>query len=57
MWPKLLAIVIAVCFVYSLLNHFGLVYDWTQGKFGAPRDAAMVVEKALLKGPSGEPPK
>jgi hypothetical protein len=33
-WPKLLAVVLAVAFVYSLLNHFGLVYRLSSGKLG-----------------------
>jgi hypothetical protein len=33
-WPKVLGFVVAVCFLYSLLNSHGLVYEWTGGKFG-----------------------
>jgi hypothetical protein len=36
-WPKLLGFVVAVCFLYSLLNHFGLVYELSGGKVGQPR--------------------
>lgn len=36
-WPKLAAVVIAICFTFSLLNHFGLVYKMSNGKVGTPR--------------------
>ncbi len=33
-WPKLVLFVVIVCFIGSLLNHFGLVHQLTGGKFG-----------------------
>ena len=32
--PKFIFTVIAICFLASLLNHFGLVYKLSDGKFG-----------------------
>jgi hypothetical protein len=40
-WPKLAGFVVAVCFVYSVLNSNYLIYRWTDGKWGkAPPQAA-----------------
>ncbi len=33
-WPKLAVFVVAISFVYSLLNWNGLIYQWTGGKLG-----------------------
>jgi hypothetical protein len=33
-WPKLLGLAIALGFIYSLLNHYGLIHRWTAGRFG-----------------------
>ena len=33
-WPKLVAFVVAVCFLFSLLNQFGLIYLLSKGKLG-----------------------
>lgn len=33
-WPKLAVLVVAGCFVYSVLNWNGLIYRWTGGKLG-----------------------
>ena len=33
-WPKFAGFLIAVCFVYSLANHFGVIYFVTNGKLG-----------------------
>jgi len=33
-WPKLLLLVVVVCFIYSLLNSNHLIYKWTKGEFG-----------------------
>jgi hypothetical protein len=35
--PKLVALAIAVAFVWSLLDDFGLIHDWSKGKLGTPR--------------------
>jgi hypothetical protein len=35
-WPKLVAFIVAVCFLYSLLNGFGLVYELSGGRYGQP---------------------
>jgi hypothetical protein len=34
-WPKVLALVVAIGFFYSLLNYYGLIHRWTSGKWGA----------------------
>jgi hypothetical protein len=41
--PKFIFTVIAVCFLVSLLNHFGVINSLTDGKFGS--EAAWVVKK------------
>jgi hypothetical protein len=52
LWPKLLGFIVAVCFLYSLLNSFGWVNRLSGGRFGqsieeihrkdkAPQDAAV----------------
>lgn len=33
-WPKVVGVIIAICFLYSLLNSHGLIHRWTEGKFG-----------------------
>lgn len=33
-WPKFVLVVVAICFIGSLLNHFGLVYQMSGGRFG-----------------------
>jgi hypothetical protein len=58
-WPKLVLFVVAVCFIFSLLNSFGLIHSLTGGKFGDPssrREPAgkgETSEKAALIGNSG----
>jgi len=34
--PKFIFFIVAVCFVVSLLNHFGLIYKISDGKLGTP---------------------
>jgi hypothetical protein len=55
-WPKLIGFVVAVCFIYSLLNSNGLIYRWTDGKLGqSTEEIAKLKEeakKALLGGGS-----
>ena len=41
-WPKLLLFIVILGFVYSVLNEFGLIHEWTNGALG--RDLA--AEKA-----------
>lgn len=45
-WPKLLAVIVAVCFVYSLLNSYGWVYRLSGGKFGQSTEEIQRKEKA-----------
>ena len=33
-WPKLVGFVLVVCFLYSLLNSQGFIFNWSDGKFG-----------------------
>lgn len=33
-WPKFAGFIVVICFLYSLLNSQGLVYQWTGGKVG-----------------------
>ncbi|HXT38396.1 MAG TPA: hypothetical protein VN887_00085 [Candidatus Angelobacter sp.] len=35
-WPKLVLFVVIVCFIFSLLNSFGLIHTLTGGKLGDP---------------------
>lgn len=44
-WPKLLAVIVAVCFVYSLLNSYGWVYRLTSGRFGQSTEEIQRKEK------------
>ncbi len=46
-WPKLVAFVIAIAFVFSLLNDFGLVYRWSKGVIGT--DPKGRLEAAMKK--------
>ena len=36
-WPKLVAFVVAISFIVSLLNDFGLIYKWSGGSVGTDR--------------------
>ena len=36
-WPKLIAIVIAISFVYSYLDSSGFIYDWSGHKLGTQK--------------------
>lgn len=36
-WPKLIAIALSICFLYSFLNDQGFVHRWTGGKMGIDR--------------------
>jgi hypothetical protein len=36
-WPKALGVVVALAFVYSVLDHYGWVHEWTRGRFGERR--------------------
>jgi hypothetical protein len=50
-WPKAVAVVVALCFLYSLLNHFGVVYWLSGGSFGTdPRAKQQQEEKADTSG-------
>jgi hypothetical protein len=44
LWPKLLGVVVVVCFLYSLLNSQGLVYRLSGGKWGASTEE---IQKAV----------
>lgn len=33
-WPKLIAFLVAIGFVYSLCNHYGYIHKWTKGAMG-----------------------
>lgn len=44
-WPKLLAVIVAICFVYSLLNSFGWVHRLTGGRFGQSTEEIQRREK------------
>jgi hypothetical protein len=35
-WPKLLGLAIAICFIYSFLDSSGFIYSWSSHKFGTP---------------------
>ena len=35
-WPRILGIIIAAAFFYSLLNSRGLIYAWSEGRLGEP---------------------
>ncbi len=39
-WPKLVAILVAIGFVISLLNHFGLIYSMTGGSLGTKPESS-----------------
>lgn len=36
-WPRLIAIAIAICFIYSFLDWNGFIYDLTGHQYGTPR--------------------
>jgi hypothetical protein len=44
-WPKLLAVIVAVCFLYSLLNSYGWVYRLTDGRLGRSTEEIQRKEK------------
>jgi hypothetical protein len=46
-WPRVLATVIALCFLGSVLEHFGVIHDLTGGALGESREA----RRARLAGP------
>ncbi len=53
-WPKLLLVAVGIGFVYSLLNHYGFVYQWSGGKLGTdPRQHTGPSLEDLLKGNTG----
>ena len=35
-WPKFIGVVVAICFLYSLLNHFGWINSLSGGAVGEP---------------------
>jgi hypothetical protein len=38
-WPRLLAILLALCFLGSVLEHFGVIHDLTGGALGESRES------------------
>lgn len=48
-WPKLLAVIVAVCFVYSLLNSFGWVHRLSGGRLGQSSEEIQRKEKEAEK--------
>jgi hypothetical protein len=46
MWPKLLGFIVAVCFLYSLLNSFGWVHRLTGGHWGQSTEEIQRREQA-----------
>lgn len=59
LWPKLLGVIVVVCFLYSLLNSQGLIYRLTAGRLGKSteeiqREVAAKAEAAKTK--AAEPP-
>ncbi len=52
-WPKLLVFAIVLGFAYSLLNHYGFIHKWTDGKAGAdPSTVTVPSPLDLLKVPT-----
>jgi hypothetical protein len=43
--PKFILTIVAICFLASLLNHFGLIHKWTDGKYGTRSAAEIRREK------------
>jgi len=56
-WPKLVLFVVIVCFVYSLLNHFGLIYQLSDklsdGKYKVGKKPATEEPAAAGTSPGG----
>jgi hypothetical protein len=50
-WPKLLAVIVAVAFLYSFLNSHGWINEWSGGKWGDPKASQTVKFGGLLKMP------
>ena len=46
MWPKLLGFIVAVCFLYSLLNSFGWVHRLSSGRWGQSTEEIQRREQA-----------
>ena len=60
-WPKLVAFVVAIAFVYSLLNHYGFIHRMTKGQWGMPPSASRFsildeLKKAAEPAPSTNAP-
>lgn len=56
-WPKVLAVLVAVGFFYSLLNDFGLIYKASGGAVGEPEGAhTNSLSGLLLTPPATNPP-
>lgn len=48
-WPKLLAVIVVLCFVYSLLNSFGWVYRLSGGRVGQSTEEIQRKEREAEK--------
>jgi hypothetical protein len=60
LWPKLLGLILAIAFILSFLNSFGLIHQWSDGKWGDPKQRQAVNFTDLIKGIGAEtnaPPK
>jgi hypothetical protein len=49
LWPKLLALIVAVAFLYSFLNSYGYIYEWSRGKYGDPKSNQALSFDGLFK--------
>jgi len=40
-WPKVIAVVLLLIAAYLVLNKLGYIYDWTNGRIGAPKSVRL----------------
>lgn len=55
-WPKFVAFLVGLCFVASVLNDFGFIYRWSDGKFGTDPRNRERAEKAKTAPATNAPP-
>src|SRR5690606_33949715 len=55
-WPRFVAVLIVLGFVYSLLNDFGLIRRWTDGRIGDEAGALPGFEALVIPTPEATEP-
>jgi len=56
-WPKIIMLIVLLVAAFLVLNNFGYIYDWTNGRIGNPKPAKPQQVPAIPAAPANSPAK